>query len=138
MSSDRVFLFAYGTIQPGFGNYRGGLSVGNRFPGSVYGHIYWVADEGSYPVAKLVTTDDESPFTKEIVKGTWIEVDTSSRVFQDITEMEIYAGYCVVPVEDVDLDIQGIGYHYRHPIDSKVKIESGDWAKEILAYDLHS
>lgn len=130
----KVFLFAYGTIQPGHWNFREDLVAGETFPGTVAGRLYF-ASPGSYPVAKLVEWPNEVTEPQKVVHGTWMAVETESFAYQSIARMEINTGYRVVTVHDTKLDVVGVAFDYKHRVSRKLEIPDGDWAKAQEAFD---
>lgn len=136
MERSTVFLFAYGSIQPGSYNYREGLCVGESFPGTVHGRIYF-AYRGGYPVAKLVHGGRPVEKGDIQVHGTWMEVDPDSPVYQGVVRMEEGAGYRLVMVQDSETLMKGFAFHYEYQVNPKFKITSGNWQEETDFSSLH-
>lgn len=130
-----MYLFVYGTLQPGFGNYRL-LSQCALWgvPATTSGTVHWVQGRGGYPVAKL---DEEGTIqgTLLCIKGSKPEDDEG---MLSAHLMELGAGY---EARQIEVAITGghpqtgqptvtaLAYHYPHK-PRGAKIESGDWAAE--------
>lgn len=126
------WLFVYGTLRPGGGNYpmiKAVIAMKPFEDVTANGRMYHVGgSDPDFPIYPVVDFDEEGT-----VVGTLLLVERESFQAQQVRRMEEGAGY-----EEVTVQVRipnhhrttlAVSYHYPHERGVGAVIEHGDWAK---------